>query len=125
MSAGHNVDKARQTPGLFIPQTSETGVSIPRVAGGRFNVGKYIVVAEPIPHSAQMLRYTVFVGPKRIGSLASMPSEADCLYLEKPPIVPPLKVFHVTNRPGRPKKNVKPVAPLIDGLAPQPTSEER
>jgi hypothetical protein len=83
-------------------------VTIPRIAAKRFNVGKYIVVAEPIPHSAHMLRYTVFVGRNRIGSLASMPSEADCLYLEKPPVVPPLKIYHVTNRPGRPKKGSKP-----------------
>ena len=87
-------------------------MSIPRVAGGRFTVGKYVVLAAPIPHSAHMLRYTVFVGRTRIGSLASMPSEADCLYLEKPPVVPPLKIYQVTNRPGRPKKGSKPAVPV-------------
>jgi len=96
-------------------------VSIPRVAGSRFNVGKYVVVAEPIPHSAHMLRYTIFVGRTRIGSLASVPSEADCLYLEKPPVVPPLKIYHVTNRPGRPKKGSKPPTPLESkGYTPTP-----
>jgi hypothetical protein len=99
-------------------------VSIPRIAGSRFNVGKYLVVAEPIQHSAHMLRYTVFVGRTRIGSLASMPSEADCLYLEKPPVVPPLKIYHVTNRPGRPKKGSKPPAQLESkGYTPTPPHE--
>ena len=86
---------------------------IPSVEQQRFNVGKYLIVAQPIPHSAHMLRYTVFLGGKRIGSLASMPSEADCLYLEKPPVVPPLKIFHVTGRPGRPKEGTtKPSMPV-------------
>ena len=100
-------------------------MSIPRIAAKRFNVGKYIVVAEPIPHSAHMLRYTVFVGRNRIGSLASMPSEADCLYLEKPPIVPPLKIYHVTNRPGRPKKGSKPpVQQENKGYTPAPSLQD-
>ena len=93
-------------------------MSIPRVAGSRFNVGKYVIVAEPIPHSAHMLRYTVFVGRTRIGSLASMPSEADCLYLEKPPVVPPLKIYSVIYRPGRPKKGT--VRPTDKGPGPVP-----
>ena len=76
----------------------------------RFSIGKYTVVAQPIPHSAHMLRYTVFFGKTRLGALASMPSEADCRYLEKPPAVPPLKIFYVTSRPGRPKKGSKPPA---------------
>ena len=92
---------------------------MPNVEQSRFNVGKYLIVAQPIPHSAHMLRYTVFLGNKRIGSLASMPSEADCLYLEKPPIVPPLKIFHVTGRPGRPKKGtVKPQMPVEKSQTP-------
>ena len=98
-------------------------MSIPRIAAKRFNVGKYIVVAEPIPHSAHMLRYTIFVGRNRIGSLASMPSEADCLYLEKPPIVPPLKIFHLTNRPGRPKKGSRP-PPTPESRTPSAPREE-
>ena len=100
-------------------------MTIPRIAAKRFNVGKYIVVAEPIPHSAHMLRYTVFVGRNRIGSLASMPSESDCLYLEKPPVVPPLKIYHVTNRPGRPKKGSKPpVQQENKGFAPSPSLQD-
>ncbi len=67
-----------------------------------------------------MLRYTIFVGRTRIGSLASMPSEADCLYLEKPPVVPPLKIYHVTNRPGRPKKGSKPPPQMESKGYPQP-----
>ena len=83
------------------------------VAGpGRFRVGKYEVIAEPIPYARHMLRYTVHVGKKRIGAMVSVPSESDCQFLENPPVVPPLKVFYVTSRPGRPKKNAKPAAPL-------------
>jgi hypothetical protein len=38
-----------------------------------------------------------------------MPTESDCRFLESPPKVPPLKIFSVTYRPGRPKKGaVKP-----------------
>lgn len=87
---------------------------IPSIEQKRFNLGKYTVVAQPIPHSAHMLRYTIFLGRKRIGSLASMPSEADCLYLEKPPVVPPLKTFYVTSRPGRPKKGTVKPQPQVD-----------
>jgi hypothetical protein len=80
-----------------------------RVVGpGRFRVGKYEVIAEPIPYARQMLRYTVHVGKKRIGAMVSVPSESDCQFMENPPVVPPLKVFYVTSRPGRPKKNAKP-----------------
>jgi hypothetical protein len=28
--------------------------------------------------------------------------------MENPPVVPPLKIFYVTSKPGRPKKNAKP-----------------
>ena len=85
-------------------------MSIPRVAGSRFNVGKYVVVAEPIPHSAHMLRYTVMLNGKRLGALLSVPTESDCRFLEAPPAVPPVKIFQVTHRPGRPKKNATPPA---------------
>jgi hypothetical protein len=79
----------------------------------RFKVGKYDIVAEPIPYSRHMLRYVVYVGKTRIGATVSVPSESDCLFLEKPPIVPPLKIFYVTSKPGRPKKNaIKPAAPV-------------
>ena len=74
----------------------------------RFRVGKYDVIAEPIPYSRQMLRYTVHVGKTRIGASVSVPSESDCQFMENPPVVPPLKIFYVTSKPGRPKKNSKP-----------------
>jgi len=75
----------------------------------RFTVGKYEVLTEPLPGATHMQRYTVFLAGRRIGATVSMPSESDCLYLEKPPPVPPLKSFHVAYRPGRPKKGA--VAP--------------
>ena len=90
----------------------------PRLETKRFNIGKYSIVAQPIPHSAHMLRYTVFLGKQRLGALASMPSEADCRYLEKPPVVPPLKIFS-SYRPGRPKKGSRPQAPADTGHAPR------
>jgi len=83
-------------------------VSIPTVEGRRFSVGKYDIVATPMPHSAHMLRYTVMLAGKRIGSTASLPSEADCIYLEKPPVVPPLVPWQASFRPGRPKKGAPP-----------------
>ena len=73
-------------------------------------VGKYEVIAQPIPGSAHMLRYTVFVGGRRVGATASMPTESDCRYLERPPVVPPLKPFQVFYRPGRPKKGSQPAS---------------
>jgi len=85
-------------------------MSIPVLARKQYTIGKYEIIAQPIPHSAHMFRYTVFVDGTRIGAMASMPSESDCLFLEKPPIVPPLKIFYVTHRPGRPKKGAKPPA---------------
>lgn len=96
-------------------------MSIPMVEGRRFMVGKYEIIAQPIPHSAHMLRYTVYVGKKRIGALASMPTESDCVFLEKPPVVPPLKIYSVIYRPGRPKKGTvrqtdKPMAPSAPEL---------
>ena len=74
----------------------------------RFMVGKYEVIAQPIPGSAQMLRYTVFLGGTRIGATVSVPTESDCNYLENPPAVPPLKPFQAHYRPGRPKKSAAP-----------------
>ena len=76
----------------------------------RFMLGKYEIIAQPIPGSAHMLRYTVFVGGRRIGATASVPTESDCRYLERPPAVPPLKPFQVFYRPGRPKKGATPAA---------------
>ena len=75
-------------------------MSIP-VDSKRFMVGKYEVIAQPLPHSVHMLRYTVFLHKTRIGAMVSVPTESDCRFLEKPPIVPPLKIFYVTHRPGR------------------------
>ena len=80
----------------------------------RFMIGKYEIIAQPIPGSAHMLRYTVFVAGRRIGATASMPTESDCRYLERPPVVPPLKPFQVFYRPGRPKKGAAPRQPVID-----------
>ena len=76
----------------------------------RFMVGKYEIIAQPIPGSAHMLRYTVFFKGARIGAMASMPTESDCRFLENPPPVPPVKPFQVFHRPGRPKKGSQPAS---------------
>ena len=79
---------------------------------GRFKLGKYNILAQPAPGSMHMLRYTVMLNGKRLGALLSMPSESDCRFMESPPVVPPLKIFSVTFRPGRPKKGtVRPSNP--------------
>jgi hypothetical protein len=96
-------------------------MSIPTVEGRRFTIGKYEIIAQPIPYSAHMLRYTVFAGGKRIGATASMPSESDCRFLEKPPVIPPLVPFQATYRPGRPKKGAP---PRVAADAPQAPREE-
>ena len=72
-----------------------------------FKVGKYDIRAQPAVGSAHMLRYTVMLNGKRLGALLSMPTESDCRFLEAPPPVPPLKIFQVTYRPGRPKKGTR------------------
>lgn len=89
-------------------------MSIPTVERRRFKVGKYDIIAHPIPNSAHMLRYNVFVGGKRIGATVSVPTESDCRFLEKPPVVPPLKIFS-SYRPGRPKKGSRPQPPAETG----------
>lgn len=94
-------------------------MSIPTIAAHRFTLGKYDIVATPIPHSAHMLRYAVFVNGMRIGTTASMPSESDCRYLENPPPVPPLVPWQSTYRPGRPKKGAPPRVPLEPAAAPR------
>ena len=96
-------------------------MSIPTVEARRFSIGKYDIIAQPIPYSAHMLRYTVFVDGRRIGATASMPSESDCRFLEKPPVIPPLVPFQATYRPGRPKKGTPPRAAAD---APQAPREE-
>jgi hypothetical protein len=73
----------------------------------QFKVGKYDIRAQPAAGSAHMLRYTVMLDGKRLGALLSMPTESDCRFLESPPKVPPLKIFQVTFRPGRPKKGTR------------------
>src|SRR5271170_7126024 len=73
----------------------------------RFMVGKYEIRSEPLPGSIHMRRYTVFSMGLRIGTMVSLPTESDCLYLENPPSVPPLKPYFF-HRPGRPKKGVAP-----------------
>ena len=73
-------------------------------AAHRFRIGKYDIVAQPAPGSAHMLRYTVLLQGRRLGAQLSMPCESDCRFMEAPPPVPPLKVFSVTYRPGRPRK---------------------
>jgi hypothetical protein len=70
----------------------------------RFKIGKYDVIAQPAAGSAHMLRYTVLLQGRRLGAQLSMPSESDCRFMEAPPPVPPLKIFSVTFRPGRPRK---------------------
>jgi len=71
----------------------------------QYKLGKYDIVAQPAPGSMHMLRYTVLLNGKRLGALLSAPTESDCRFLEAPPKVPPLKIFSVTYRPGRPKKD--------------------
>ena len=77
----------------------------------KFKIGKYDIVAQPASGSMHMTRYTVLLNGKRLGALLSVPTESDCRFLEAPPKVPPLKIFQVTYRPGRPKKGTSPAAP--------------
>jgi len=83
-------------------------MAVPIRERSQFKVGKYDVIAQPVQGSAQMLRYTVMLGGKRLGALLSVPTESDCKFIESPPPVPPLKIFYVTSRPGRPKKGTPP-----------------
>ena len=91
-------------------------MTIPTVVGRRFSVGKYDIVARPMPQSAHMLRYEVLVGGKRIGVSASQPNESDCRFMENPPATPPLVSFQSMYRPGRPKKGAPPRA--VEALTP-------
>lgn len=88
-----------------------------RQPNSRFMVGKYEIIAQPIPGSAHMLRYTVFFKGARIGAMASVPTESDCRFLENPPPVPPVKPFQVFYRPGRPKKGSQPPSQVDRNLA--------
>jgi len=71
----------------------------------RFKIGKYDIVAQPAPGSAHMLRYTILLEGRRLGAQLSMPCESDCRFMEAPPPVPPLRIYSVTYRPGRPRKD--------------------
>jgi hypothetical protein len=78
----------------------------------KYKIGKYDIVAQPAPGSAHMLRYTVLLQGRRLGAQLSVPCESDCQFMESPPPVPPLKIFSVIYRPGRPKKGtVRPSNP--------------
>lgn len=79
-------------------------MAYPPLEPRRFKIGKYDIVAQRASGSQHMLRYTVLLNGKRLGALLSVPTESDCRFLESPPPVPPLKIFQVTYRPGRPKK---------------------
>ncbi|HWD23811.1 MAG TPA: hypothetical protein VG591_11850 [Burkholderiales bacterium] len=83
----------------------------------RFKVGKYDVVAQPAAGSMHMLRYTVLLDGKRLGAQLSVPCESDCRFMEAPPPVPPLKIFSVTYRPGRPKKGAARPQESPDGVS--------
>src|SRR5262245_30369877 len=94
-------------------------MTLPASQRKQFKIGKYDIIAQPAIGSAQMMRYTVMLDGKRLGALLSMPSESDCRFLESPPKVPPLKVFYVTSRPGRPRKNAPPKPAATDENAAQ------
>ena len=85
-------------------------MALPSLERKQYKLGKYDIVAQPLLGSAHMLRYTVMLNGKRLGALLSMPSESDCRFMESPPVVPPLKIFSVTFRPGRPKKGTTPLS---------------
>jgi hypothetical protein len=94
-------------------------MSRPLLESSQFKLGKYDVVAKPLPYATHMLRYTIYVGKKRIGSMVSRPCESDCKFLENPPIVPPLKIFYVTSKPGRPKAGARPPVPVEKETGPR------
>lgn len=79
-------------------------IAIPALKRKQYKLGKYDIVAQPQLGSAHMLRYTVLLNGRRLGALMSVPNESDCRFIESPPPVPPLRVFALSNRSGRPKK---------------------
>jgi hypothetical protein len=83
-------------------------MAMPALERKHYKLGKYDIVAQPQLGSAHMLCYTVLLNGRRLGALMSVPSESDCRFMESPPPVPPLRVFALTNRPGRPKKGSSP-----------------
>lgn len=92
------------------PRSNTRPVTDRIVERKQYKLGKYDIVAQPASGSMHMLRFTVMLDGKRLGAFLSAPSESDCRYLESPPQVPPLKIFSVTYRPGRPKKGTKPAS---------------
>jgi hypothetical protein len=85
-------------------------------------IGKYEVIAQPLPHSAHMLSYAAFVDGTRIGAFVSVPTEFESRFLETPPVVPRLNVYQPTHRPGRRKKGSTP--PMLSEKAAAPPREE-
>jgi len=85
-------------------------MALPALERKQYKLGKYDIVAQPQLGSAHMLRYTVMLNGRRLGALMSVPNESDCRFMESPPPVPPLRIFALTNRPGRPKKGTPPRA---------------
>jgi hypothetical protein len=84
-------------------------MTLPALERKQYKLGKYDIVAQPLlGSSAHMMRYTVMLNGRRLGALMSVPTESDCRFMEAPPPVPPLRVFALTNRPGRPKKGAPP-----------------
>src|SRR5205814_8458690 len=67
-------------PGGKARRRQQLRMTIPTVLGRRFSVGKYDIIATPIPYSAHMLRYAVILNGKRLGATASLPSESDCKF---------------------------------------------
>jgi hypothetical protein len=86
-------------------------MALPALERKHYRLGKYDIVAQPQYGSTHMLRYTVMLNGRRIGALMSVPTESDCRFMENPPPVPPLRIFALTNRPGRPKKGSAPRMP--------------
>jgi 5-formyltetrahydrofolate cyclo-ligase len=84
-------------------------MTVPTADGRQFTLGKYEIRAAPIAGSAHMLRYTVFMDGKRIGSMASMPSESDCQYLEKPPAADSQPIVPFFQHAYRPPKKPAPL----------------
>jgi hypothetical protein len=70
----------------------------------QYKLGKYDIIAQAASGSMHLFRYTVMLDGKRLGALLSVPTESDCRFLEAPPAVPPLRIYQVTYRPGRPRK---------------------
>jgi len=75
-------------------------MTIPTVPAGASSVGKYDIIATPIPYSLICLRYAYSSMASASGRRQGLPSESDCKFLESPPVVPPLVPFQYVYRPG-------------------------